>query len=712
MATLDNKSKALLEKDPSNPNGRSSSAVDAARPRPGLSSSVSAAAARKTLKDTIAAQKKRAAMANDIPPRPESAQSSFADTKPTRPAAHRTPAAKTTSSVRTVPTGTHLSSLSSAPMRPAMKPRRPELTRPATADPYADRRPPSAASHTKLMSPEISPAKVKPRLATTPGAKPSSPARPKSRLDAAPVSTAKSKPKRLDISTIKASDARTTSNHLRSNSSDLPQQNHPAEEDFTMAVPQVDGPEIDLISGEESSVPIEAIPVTYRVAEPVLPDMPAEATLPEKPRTAVRHARLSSDGSVSRLPVSNRRDSRASEESKAAGSPLLRSPNQRHSRNNTEGHSSMIPSPIAFRSIPPSEEVSNAESLKVYEDPEPPVSTEAVPSTIAIRSPHITFVSAKPVLEELPVNEPKMTPGHRDNKALSAPDSSSLNALAAGGTENTRHQWGKVEGAERRRSISPRSKDPVKAREMIDKGITRIRARALDVHGYRKLQGLIKYHDAIFTDETKYDEMLLALLDALEAPIEEKKSSLGRPVDLKTQILVTIRLMFTYNRTYFSAYYPRAMTALVSTRKQYELTNHIVSGLEETAEEIVAACPQPPDVIDAVLDLIETEEHDEKGLRAITFGIYVLNGLLQRLNKHRYYLSDPELERFGKFANKSLAQAHPDIRRAITEFCLELHEMVNNDEVFWRMINSPVSDHRHLLTYFIAKKKSSKGVRG
>ncbi|KAL1969366.1 hypothetical protein VTN77DRAFT_9559 [Rasamsonia byssochlamydoides] len=689
MSTLDNKSKALLEKDPANPNAHSSSHADAARS--GFSNSASATTARQTLKETIAAQKKRHAEAKDLPPRPESAQSSFADTKPTRPAAHRTPAAKTTSTVRTVPTGTHLSSLSSAPVRPAIKPRRPELARPATADPYADRdrRPPSAASHTQPLSPETSPAKAKRKVAATPAAKPSSPSRPKSRLDAAPVSAAKNKPKKLDISTLKSGEARTPSNRLRSNSTHVPRPNHPVEDDVNLAVPQVEAPEIDLLSGEDPGapveVPVEAAPVTYQTANVIVQEMSVvEATLQDKQSTPLRHARVGSDESA--IPGTTRGDSQTDNEEPKVVSPI---PNGRQDQ-------PFIPSPIT-------REVSNGDSLKVYEDPEPPASTDAGVSTSGSRSPTVHFPPTKSsVLEELPVNEP-VIPGHRDNKPV--PDRAHLNVLSPGGAENTHRRWGKVESVEKRRSISPRSKDPAKAREMIDKGITRIRAKALDVHGYRKLQGLIKYHDAIFTDEAKYDEMLLALLDALEAPGDEKRS---RPLDLKTQILVTIRLMFTYNRTYFSAYYPRAMTALLNTRKQYELTNHIVSGLEETAEDIVAAC-RPPDVIDAVLDLIETEEHDEKGYRAITMGIYVLTGLLRRLNRNRVYLSRPELERLGKFANKSLTQPQPDVRRAITEFCVELHEMVNNDEMFWRMIDSPVGDHRNLLTYFIAKKKSQGG---
>ena len=203
MSSLDAKSKTLLERDPHNPNAV---AAPEGRARPAFSQSVSATSQRPSLKETIAAQKRAAAAKSvqpqSIPPRPESAQSAFADTKPARPAARAPVAAKSTSSVRTVPTGTHLSSLSSAPMRPAVKPRRPELARPATADPYSDRRPGSAASHVKPLSPEVSPAKLRTKSIATPSTR--SPARPKSRAGGAPVSgPARGKPKRLDITSLR-----------------------------------------------------------------------------------------------------------------------------------------------------------------------------------------------------------------------------------------------------------------------------------------------------------------------------------------------------------------------------------------------------------------------------------------------------------------------------------------------------------------------------
>ncbi|KAN0086500.1 CLASP N terminal domain containing protein [Elaphomyces granulatus] len=705
LSTLDNKSKTLLEKDPANPNPNSLSTGVIEQPRSTFSSSTSAASGRQALKETIAAQKKRLAAENKAPPRPESAQSSFpeAETKPSRLPAHRAPAAKS-ATVRTVPTGAHLSTLSSAPMRPAIKPRRPELARPATADPYSDRRPPSAASHRKASSPDDSPPKPKARLLATPGPKSTGAPRPKSTtIDAAPVSTAKIRARRLDISTLKGGDDRSLANRLRSNSNDLPRSALGVEESVSRVMPRVRALEDPEHVFEDPKLVREAIPVSYQDAVAVA-ETSSESQLPEKPTTPVPHSQISDDGTVPRPPISAQRHSRTTSEESKAASPVPLSPNGPHSISGSGNHASEVPTPTMQCSVSRPEEILYPENPKVYEDPEPPASPQAVGSPS--RSPNIPFSSVKPsVLEELPVNEPTIL-SQRDNKQSPMPERiSRLSQVLSPDAENTHRRWGKIESAEKWRSISPRSKDPIKAREMIDKGINRIRAKALDVHGYRKLQGLLKYHETIFADEAKYDEMLMALIEALEAPGDDKRSTLGRPLDLKTQILVTIRLMLALNKTYFSTYYPRVMTALLNTRKHYELTNHIVSGLEKTSEDIVATC-DPPDVIDAVLDLIETEGKDEEGYRSITMGIYVLKGLLRRLNKNRVYLHHPEVERLGKLANKNLAEPQPDIRRAITDFCVELHEMVNDEELFWRMIGSPTGDLRNLLTYYIVKQSS------
>lgn len=590
MSTLDAKSMSLLEKDPANPNSGTSSLNDSSGGfRPAFSSSTSAAAKRPTLKETIAAQKKaRQAAGKNLPPRPESAQSSFSDVKTTRPAATRAPTKS--SAVRTVPTGTPLSSLSSAPMRPAIKPRRPEIARPATADPYA-RRPPTAGSQPKGPSPSESPQKAQTNSATTPGAK-------SSRLDTAPVSTTKSKPKRLDISTLSRGGSE---DHLSTIPATSPPRSMPSPKEL---------PSIDPV----------------KVYEDPVPSASKEATSPTTTITST---------TVNRSPRENR------------------SPNSKENR-----------------------------------------SPNTTSSTSSSRS-----VSKSNALEELPLNEP----AYRDNIQFPLPEEP-FEGVETTSSENTQRRWRKVEISEKRRSISPRSKDPVKARDMIDKGIEKIRANAMDVHGYRKLQGLIKHHDSIFTDESKYDEMLMALLNDLEGPPDEKPLPLGRPLDLKTQVLVTIRLLFDHKNPYIPAYYPRVTTAILNARKHYELTSHIVSGLEQTVDKIVASC-KPHGVMEAVLELLETENRDDEGYRAIGMGLYVLNGLIHRLNNAGTRASQPILERIGKFAQRCLNDPRPEVRCATTELCVELHKMIPNKDQFFKLVDSPMGDHKNLLTYYIEKAR-------
>jgi CLIP-associating protein 1/2 len=303
------------------------------------------------------------------------------------------------------------------------------------------------------------------------------------------------------------------------------------------------------------------------------------------------------------------------------------------------------------------------------------------------------------VLGELTSNEPSQRANKQFRHAANKLEDETTTPI----DDPSRHRWKKVETAERRTSISPRSKDPAKAQQMLDKGIQRIRTKTMDILGYRKLQGLIKYHDSIFTNEEKYNEMLLALLDELESSPDEKRQPLGRPLDLKTQVLLTIRFMLTHNKIYFSAYYAKALGALVLARKYYDSNCHIVSGLEETADDIIAHC-EPAAVIDSVLDVIIGEEKDDREYRSILMGVRVLTRILSRLNAAKSRVSELPLERLGQFASSKLADPQPDVRRLAVQLCVQLHGMIANEEEFWRVLGHPRENSRNLLTYYIFKK--------
>ncbi|ERF75759.1 hypothetical protein EPUS_01589 [Endocarpon pusillum Z07020] len=269
--------------------------------------------------------------------------------------------------------------------------------------------------------------------------------------------------------------------------------------------------------------------------------------------------------------------------------------------------------------------------------------------------------------------------------------------------ENMRQKYISTEIAVRNRSISPNTKDPGKARTQLSNGIEKIRARKMDDYGYRRLQGLIKANDDLFQDEEKYDELLLALLDTLETPNTERRQSLGRQYDNKFQILVTIRLMLVHSAKYCAPYHARALSALLTARRNFESRCHIVGGLEETAEDIVDACSST-EVIDPVLDVLELQEHDDAGYRAISMGLHILSGLVARI-KGTEILDKIQEERLTHFALKCLRNESSETRRATVAFCVELRRLINPEEKYFQMVAGNDEALKSLLTYFIATNR-------
>lgn len=265
---------------------------------------------------------------------------------------------------------------------------------------------------------------------------------------------------------------------------------------------------------------------------------------------------------------------------------------------------------------------------------------------------------------------------------------------------NARQKYISTETAERNRSVSPHSRDPEKARKQLSRAIGRIRSRAMDDYGYRRLQGLIKVHDNLFQDEQKYEELLLALLDTLETPNTERRQPLGRQFDNKFQILVTIRLMLVHNAKYCAAYHARALSALITARRNFESRCHVVGGLEETADDIIAVC-SPTDVLDPILDVLQLQEHDAAGYRATSIGLHILGGLVARI-KGSEITDKIQEERLSRFALKCLRNENSETRRATIAFCIELRRLINPEKRYFQMVAGNDEALKSLLTYFIA----------
>ena len=330
--------------------------------------------------------------------------------------------------------------------------------------------------------------------------------------------------------------------------------------------------------------------------------------------------------------------------------------------------------------------------LQVYEDP-------VLDSRDGKISPPL-LVHTPGALEELPVNEPakqhRQVVGHQ--LLAEEPDSPEYH-----------QKWLAVEAAERRRmSNSENIDNPRLARKILDSGILRVQSRSLDVHGFRKLQALIRTSgDSIWDGGYKFDELILPLLEYLEMPNDESIPRIGNVQDLKTQVLVTIRILLQHQPKYFYTYYPRALSAVLAARKYYSSTSHIVCGLEETAESIVHQCDPSP-CIDSVLDLTETERTGGVGTNTIFMGLYVLAGLLHRGQEKGspLRLNEEQEARLGRLGATCLSDTNPDIRRAVIEFVLELYENVDRER-FWDLVVDAREDHRSLITYYLARKRAT-----
>ncbi|KAI9879294.1 MAG: suppressor of tub2 mutation [Pleopsidium flavum] len=608
MSALDATQQGLLEKHPGNPNPSKStntSAAVAGRPA-AFSRSTNAIPARSSLKDTIAAQKKAKLAGKDLPERPGSAQSSFSPVRPSipsssstnfvRPSTAMSTANRTASSISTT-TNSHSGTLSSAPVRPMRPARRPEMKRPATADPYASRKP--LRTETPALSPAVSPVKAKtstpaPTTGTVKGK-----ALPR-KVENSTTSPGKGTMTQTDgPGDIFVAKRAATAEHTASS----PLQ---AYEDFTMLIPSLKAPNsLKTIPGED-------------------------------------HTRSGS------------------------GKPkdLIAQPSM-------NGH---VPS--TDDEIPPT-----SEPLIVYEDPVQVTDKGTIPRPVIKTT----------ALEELPVNEPAIIP---------------ILCEQSPNTDNHRG-WKKVEAAEKQKLFGA---DLQHSGRLLDSGIVRVRARTLDVHGFRKLQVLIKGNDDIWDDGAKFEDLFLALLDSLEAPYENSK---GKGQDSKAQVLITIRLMLTHLRKYFSTLYPRVLCAILTAGKYYDSTSHMACGLEEMAEEAVALC-KPDDGINAVLNLLEGEKVDtdagkDQASKTMTMGLNVLAGLLPFVRKQQVTLTEGDTERLTALGLRCLGDTNPDVRRAVIEYSLVLHDLIDI-KCFWTIVAGARKEHGNLLMYYLAKRAKGREV--
>ena len=333
------------------------------------------------------------------------------------------------------------------------------------------------------------------------------------------------------------------------------------------------------------------------------------------------------------------------------------SPQARPPRMPVESESTLV----ALPSQPEMPQETSSRTLQVYEDP----------FTDDQLTPRPTLTS--PVLEDKPVNE--------DAANLQKPN-------------------GKEPSAEQIDS-------PEKARQnsrLLDSGITKIKAKSLEVHGFRKLQSLIRDSRTIFTDD-KFEALVLGLFQFLEDPLTSLPADKAQ--DVKAQILTTIKLLLRKERDNFQPHVSKALESLLQTRSAYDSRAHVVSGLELLADELISLGDGPEMVVVLTRRLQSCSDTTTEGCRTLSMGLHVLREMLDK--RTEFVPNEGELGQLTGLARRCIESADSGVRMDAVKFCVSLHERVG-EAPFWDALRGVKEDPKSLITYYIVKKQREQGI--
>ncbi|TKA74627.1 hypothetical protein B0A55_05958, partial [Friedmanniomyces simplex] len=703
MGSLDEKSKTALQKDSNNPNASlhaSTIGAAASTSRPNNSS-------RMALREMLAEQRKAKAAGN-LPDRASSAMANLSPAKPrsqgnlnsasrgasnlrheNRVVSAASTASETHSEVK-APVGKSRSALMSGPVR---RPRRPELPRPQTADPYAA---------TRMLRPETpangSPSNSPPK--GTAGSKTSIPGSSTTR-NRAKTSTNTASP---GGSPVKRSPALTHGHpapehvqerRLTSKGSNGVQSEDLAsarEDDLTMVLP----------AGRSLPSSIRA-PNGLGHKRPGLGQtMSVDSGIPavaEDDGFTMVMPNMHGNGRA-RSPLAYRSPLKAMFEE--AREQLERSASP--PRDTLGGIEEALEAAGPRQDSPTKPRTPQPEEIQIYEDP------------FSGDVPEAATDGERKVLAELQVNENVgvHSPAHSQGSSAS-PASSPRHAPEARSPLPAQAQ-------------TPQDRaETLRSRRLLTSGIERIRTKTLDAHGFRRVQDLAKRNLDIWEGGSKYDELMAALLEYLHT--FDQDARLTQPphkaAGLKAQALGLVRCLLTLQRKSALSWHAKALiTVFMCRRAVVEASSHLLADLEKTASEIIAHAA-PEACIDGTLDYLPSasasssttaNNHNKPSFSSsssssIAMALTTLCRLLESAKHRGLDLGSERKIRLTAAAAKYLDDGDADVRKADTEFASDLFALFGSSKAeFWGEFRGTEEGRLGLLTYYIARK--SRGGEG
>lgn len=323
----------------------------------------------------------------------------------------------------------------------------------------------------------------------------------------------------------------------------------------------------------------------------------------------------------------------------------------------------------------------SAPRLEVYEDPFTR-EQQATPKPI--------FTG--PVLEDRPVNE----------------DAAILQQAAQ---IQPQQQHGEVGGV----TLSP---EKLKQNlRLLDSGIAKVQQKSLDVHGFRKLQGIIRDSDPksaaappLLSDD-KFDALVVGLFDFLESPLTNLSPE--KAPDVKAQVLATIKLLLKRMRHSFQPHVSRGLESLLRARAAYEGRTHIVSGMELLASELaeLGDASEIVMVLSRMLGGMDVDGGSEGSAgagRSLSMGLHVLREMLDARGAG-FRPSEAELEALASLAGRCLESLESAVRMDAVLLCVALHARVG-DARFWEAVKGVKEDPKSLITYYIVRRQREGGA--
>lgn len=358
---------------------------------------------------------------------------------------------------------------------------------------------------------------------------------------------------------------------------------------------------------------------------------------------------------------------------------------------------------------------SKNEEVQIYEDP----FTEDGPQSSA--------ADDRRILGELPVNEnvrlrsPTQSVGSLPSPTDSPrQDGDSRSAAADAGLTSASTTTNTTNGA------TPGDQDRnevLRNRRLLASGIERIRSKTLDAHGFRRVQDLAKCRLDIWEGGSKYDELMAVLLEYLQSFDREAKLVTLPPAKaagLKAQALGSVRALLTVHRKAAASWHARALLMVLVCRRGLaessggsssasSSNSHVLADLQRTADDIVAAAA-PATCIDALLTHLPTEPSP----RAVGMALELLRHLLLAAKDRDVDLGADRKVQLACTAAAHLADADAEVRKADVDLASELFEAFgpHAKEAFWGAFKGVEEGRLGLLTYYIAKKGKAAGVNG